>query len=85
MPYIKQEERPVFQDFAWKCPALVNKGQLEYLITLLMINFMNSREHTYSNLHDCIYAVIHAAEEFKRTQLDPHEHEAELRNGSIWL
>jgi hypothetical protein len=83
MPYIKQTERDVFDEVLNRMPALANKGQLEYCIFKLMLQFMEDRLANYSNLHDCIYAAIHAGDEFRRRFLDRREDEVREDNGDV--
>ncbi len=57
------------------------KGDLEYLVYQLIKRYMHSREVRYSNLHDAVYATIHAGEEYKRLYLDKREDVAIEQNG----
>lgn len=45
---------------------------------------MRTKEFCYDNLHDTVYAAIHAGEEYKRRYLDPREDGAKERNGDIY-
>ncbi len=84
MPYIKQERRPRFDKFFERIHTyLDNKGDLEYCITVLMHAYMHKRDYKYSNLHDAVYAAIHAGEEYKRLNLDVREDEAKYANGDV--
>lgn len=83
MPYIKKEDRDKY-DFAFlEIDRIETKGELEYCIFSLMKKFMNSNEYRYSNLHDCVYAAQHCADEFRRRYLDKREDEAREQNGDI--
>ena len=44
---------------------------------------MSTRDARYSTLHDCVYAVQHTADEFKRRFLDKREDDAREINGDI--
>jgi hypothetical protein len=59
------------------------KGDLEYLIFLLMKRYMQTRESRYATLHDCVYAAQHCADEFRRRYLDKREDQALQSNGDI--
>ena len=83
MPYIKPEDRINFYEmFKW-CPEIKTKGELEFLIFKLMKKYMENKEYRYSTLHDCTYAVMHCADEFRRRFLDKREDEAMTTNGDI--
>ena len=86
MPYIKQEDRKKFEQFKEHIKENVvieTKGELEYLLTLLLNKYMSTRSANYSNLHDCAYSCIHAGEEFKRRRLDEREDWAIRENGDV--
>lgn len=48
-----------------------------------MNKYMRKRTSSYTNLHDVIYAVIHAGEEYRRRYLDIRENCAMEENGDI--
>jgi hypothetical protein len=89
MPYIDQKQRDKydiqhrFKKFTDLLPEIETKGDLEYLVFRLMKKFMKTREKRYSTLHDCVYAVQHCSDEFRRLYLDKREDEAMKKNGDI--
>lgn len=85
MPYIKQEDRDKYNEVSYEIinHKIETKGDLEYLVFLLMKQYMSNREMRYSTLHDCVYAVAHASDEFRRRYLDKREDEAKEANGDI--
>ncbi len=83
MPFIKQEDRKKFDDVLKNIPNFENKGELEYAVTYLMKIFMHTRPFKYSTTHDCVYAVHHSADEFKRSTLDIREDQAKELNGDV--
>jgi len=83
MPYIKKEERKDFDYFLDKIQAINTKGELEYCLFKLMKIYMKNKEIRYSTLHDCTYAAMHCADEFRRRYLDKREDEAMNTNGDI--
>ena len=86
MPYIKKEDRTKFDEHLDKIEKIATKGELEYCIFKLMKKYMRDKEARYSNLHDCTYASMHCADEFRRRFLDKREDEACFQNGDIkWL
>lgn len=83
MPYIPEEQRKPFYD-AWNAmPPIWDKGELEYCVYKLMNKFMEGKMPNYKNLHDTVYAVIHAAHEYERRNLDVREDYAREVNGDI--
>lgn len=85
MPYIKKEDRDKYNEVSYEIinHKIETKGDLEYLVFLLMKQYMSNREMRYSTLHDCVYAVAHASDEFRRRYLDKREDEAKEANGDI--
>jgi hypothetical protein len=61
-----------------------DKGELEYLIFSIMQEYMRIREKRYTTLHDCVYAVQHCSDEFRRRFLDIRENNAMDINGDIF-
>lgn len=83
MPYILKNDRVKFDKILTNLPEMKSKGELEYVVFKIMKLFMKTRETKYTPLHACVYAVIHAGEEFKRRFLDKREDEAKEKNGDI--
>jgi hypothetical protein len=86
MPYISKQDRQKYEtiDKAISLtPEITRKGDLEYLVFKLMVKFMATREKRYSTLHDTVYAVAHASDEYRRRYLDNRENEAIILNGDI--
>jgi hypothetical protein len=86
MPYINQNDRAKY-DIIMRAIKSSNgietKGDLEYLVFALMKKFMSTRDFRYSTLHDCVYAIQHCSDEFRRRYLDKREDEARETNGDI--
>ncbi len=83
MPYISEEDREKYDEVLKNIPSLTTKGDLEYCIFKLMRMYMTEREFRYSTLHDCVYASMHCADEFRRRFLDKREDEAREKNGDV--
>lgn len=83
MPYIKNENRGKYKVIIDNLPEIETKGDLEYLVFKLMKKFMGTREFRYTSLHDCVYAVAHCADEFRRRFLDKREDNAREKNGDV--
>jgi hypothetical protein len=86
MPYITQEDRGKYAKITnqiYDLEKIETKGDLEYLVFVLMKKFMSTREFRYSTLHEVVYAVMHCADEYRRRYLDKRENEAREKNGDI--
>jgi hypothetical protein len=85
MPYIDKNQRDKYNKVTDEISRLniETKGDLEYLVFSLMVQFMKSREKRYSTLHEVVYAVQHCADEYRRRFLDKRENEALEKNGDI--
>lgn len=85
MPYIKEEDRVNYQELEDMMDetTIHTKGDLEYLIFMLMRKYMATRDYKYTELHDCVYAVQHCSDEFRRRFLDKREDEARVKNGDV--
>jgi len=86
MPYIDKNQREKYLYFTNainNIGDIETKGDLEYLVFFLMKKYMSSRDFRYSTLHDCVYAVQHCSDEFRRRFLDVREKEALTKNGDV--
>jgi len=83
MPYIKSDDRKKFDKVLVNLPNMETKGELEYVVYKIMKRFMSTREFRYTPLHDCVYAIQHCADEFRRRYLDKRENDARESNGDI--
>ena len=83
MPYIDKNKRNKYSDTLYDLSNIdiETKGELEYLIFSLMIQYMKNKEYRYSILHDCTYAATHCGDEFRRRFLDAREDSARTENG----
>ena len=84
MPYILQVNREKFKPALESLPEFAYKGELEYVVFSIMRAYMSARKNRYSDLHDCTYAIMHCADEFRRRFLDKREDEAINENGDIF-
>ena len=84
MPYIKDKDREFYDSILNQIDDIETKGDLEYCICSLMNIFIESRSWCYSDLHDCVYATQHCADEFRRRFLDEREDEARKANGDVF-
>lgn len=85
MPYISSELREPYDRVLGQLKEVKVKGELEYVIFKLMVLFMKGKKPNYSNIHDCVYAAQHCADEFRRRFLDKREDKARSDNGDVVL
>lgn len=88
MPYVNKTQRDKYRNVAIAIqylPEIETKGDLEYLVFLLQLKFMKTREPRYGTMHEAVYAVNHAAHEFERRYLDKREDKARQENGDIQI
>jgi len=86
MPYINENHREKYKNLLFMIQNLKDietKGDLEYLTFILMKKYMSTREQKYTHLHDCVYAIQHCSDEFRRRFLDKREDKARQENGDI--
>ncbi len=83
MPYIQQSLRVRYDKTLNDLRVITSKGALEYCVFKLFLNYMKDVDWNYKNLHDAVYAIIHAGEEAKRRFLDVREDVALGKNGDI--
>jgi hypothetical protein len=82
MPYIKQEDRKVFEDFLRSCPIISSPGQLNYIFTMLCRFYI--QKPTYTSINDAIGALECVKLELYRRLAVPYENEKVSQNGDIY-
>ncbi len=83
MPYIPKEDR-VKIDAALSLLAIDETGHLNYAVTKLIHNYMNSRyKVSYETLNGLVGVLECAKQEFLRTVVGPYEEEKRKENGDI--
>jgi len=80
MPYIDKDARWLLHHERFA----ETKGELNFLITELMIEYMKNNGKSYQVLSDIVGAGIDAAEEFRRRVLNPYEDEKIKENGDVY-
>jgi hypothetical protein len=85
MPYIPKEDR-VKIDAALSLVGIYNPGDLNYAITRLVHNYIDSfvrKGGGYSMLNEIVGVLECAKQEFYRTVVAPYEEKKRLENGDI--
>lgn len=78
MPYIKNE------DYSTAKTQPDTPGELNYAITMLMIEYLTREGLSYANAAETIAAATEAAAEFRRRVLVPYENEKIAENGDVY-
>ncbi len=79
MPYIKKEDR---ESVARIGP--VTAGELNYAITILLLNYWNLHSKNYLTINDLIGALEGAKLEFYRRIVVPYENTKITQNGDVY-
>lgn len=79
MPYVNEHDR---NQVAWVDTA-DTPGQLNYVITRCLIDYVNGRGLSYQTINDVLGALEGAKQEFYRRVAVPYEHEKILENGDV--
>tara|TARA_R100000781_G_C3994701_1_gene98178 strand:+ start:289 stop:549 length:261 start_codon:yes stop_codon:yes gene_type:complete len=86
MPYIKPEHREEVED-ALECTGLnfvpKNAGQLNYVITVFIDNYIRAYGKNYDNLNAIIGALECCKQEYYRTIVGPYEDMKIDENGDV--
>jgi hypothetical protein len=87
MPYIGQARREAFNDFLEKTRGLRidTAGELNFLITQLMLTYLKQHGENYRMLNECIGAAECAKAEFIRRKLIPLEEAKRAENGDVFI
>lgn len=86
MPYIHKERRKAL----WNesnidyDSTIKSKGELNFLITELLVRFLEEKGLSYHTISDAINAAKDAAVELERRVLAPYEDRAKKKNGDVY-
>ena len=85
MPYIKPEDRTKYEVLVNEmCHSdIQSAGELNYLITQLVYNFMSSRGESYQSYNDVMGALEGAKLELYRRSISAYEDEKIKTNGDV--
>jgi len=77
MPYIKQERRETIT-------TPENSGELNYMITKLIIQYLQNKDLNYQTCNDIVGALDNAKDEFKRRVQNNYEEDKIKENGDVY-
>ena len=79
MPYIKQKDRALLLDY-----LATNPGQLNYLFTQLINEYIQIMGLNYQHINDIVGALEGAKAEFYRRVVIPYEDKKIIENGDVY-
>jgi hypothetical protein len=85
MPYIAPENRQDFEAIkeTLEIYPIESAGEIQYLIALIIKEFMKGKPKRYATMNDVMGALNGANLEFYRRHVAPYEDECIERNGDI--
>lgn len=87
MPYIKQIDREDlirWKEFNYSVQLPDNEGELNYLISYFIKEYMNSRGMRYKTLNEIMGVLECAKQEFYRRVVIPYEDSKIEQNGDVY-
>lgn len=82
MPYVKQTARTRL--LADKGPVPENAGELNYMISMLCLRYLQYQDTGYTSINDVLGALEGAKLEFYRRYASPYEDWKAAENGDIY-
>lgn len=83
MPYIPAEDRPGL-DLRARTPRPQTAGELNYMITTLLLGYVDEHGKRYATINDCLGALEGAKLEFYRRLAAPYEDDKIAENGDVY-
>lgn len=86
MPYIEKKRRKYIEEqiFHEGCfPVLETAGELNFFISILLINYINDNGLRYQTINDIVGAVDGSLREFQRRVVGPYEDKKIKENGDL--
>lgn len=81
MPYIKKKDRELL-NYNKRLP--INAGELNYCITQLLIDYIDTKDLCYQNINDVLGVLEGAKLEFYRRVATPYEQQKIKENGDVY-
>lgn len=86
MPYINKEDRDYFEELELSMEHyyIKNPGQLNYLFTLLIKQYIEQNKENYQTYNDIIGALESCKQELYRRKISPYEDRKIIENGDVY-
>jgi hypothetical protein len=85
VPYIEKRRREAIEEqvFLGTYPVLENAGELNFFISIVLINYINDNGLRYQTLNDIVGALEGAKAEIQRKVVGPYEDQKASDNGDL--
>ena len=80
MPYLNKDLKYALDEI----PSPLDGGDLNYLITSLLIKYIENKGERYSSYNDCLGALEGAKLELYRRRVAPYEDKKKEENGDVY-
>jgi len=84
MPYIKDEDKTKFEDLYKIAESIDSAGEMNYVITMLVRNYIERKGLCYQTLNDAVGALEGCKFELYRRVLAPYEDLKIEENGDVY-
>jgi len=84
MPYIDKKDRKKFQEGLKTIPSALTAGELNYLLTHICQQYVESQKFCYQTLNDVVGALEGCKIEFYRRIVAPYEGVKIAVNGDVY-
>jgi hypothetical protein len=84
MPYIKEEARKELALYRVLPRKIANAGELNYMLTVIVKDYLKHNGESYQYFNDCIGALEGAKLELYRRRVAPYEDDKIIRNGDVY-
>lgn len=84
MPYIKKDRRASLSEIISSYDSPENAGELNYIFTILSLQYISEHGSTYQKFNDVIGALEAAKLELYRRRVAPYEDEKIKENGDVY-
>ena len=82
MPYISQHDREMLM-LGWALPKPKTAGELNYVVTLLIHEYLENNGNNYQAMNDILGALDGCSKEFYRRKVAPYEDIKIEQNGDV--
>lgn len=84
MPYIASQDRFKFDNYLEVGKLCDNAGELNYLLSSIINNYLKHKGLKYQNMNDIIGALEGCKQEFYRRVVSPYEDKKATENGDLY-
>lgn len=85
MPYVKQDKRIQLQKLSDMCNININCGDLNYIITKVLMQYLKAKGEKYSTYNDIVGVLECAKLEIYRRKIAKYEDTKIISNGDVYV